>query len=158
MVENKELQEEKLTIDENVEYYKTMMRFSFKLVHYFNDFWKEILKEVNINQTEFVILGVVVDNPKLLQQEVVKIVGIDKSIVSRNMKRLEKKKLLTRTPNTEYNHAYFCEATALGEEVYQKVHEKGDPLIDKNFSVVNRSEIEQVRETLAKVWGHIYEE
>ena len=69
---------------EYVEYYKSLMRFSFKLVHRFNDFWKDILDEYDLNQTEFLILGVVFDNPGLSQQEIVKIVGADKSIVSRN--------------------------------------------------------------------------
>ena len=157
MLEDKELQKRKRSNNENVEYYKSLMRFSFKLVHYFNAYWKEILGEFDINQTEFIILGVVVDNPRLLQQEIVNIVGTDKSIVSRNIKRLEKKKLVTRTPNLEYNHAYFCEATPLGEQIYEKVHEKGDPIIDETFSVVNRQEVEQARDTLMKIWGHIYE-
>ena len=36
---------------EYVEYYKSLMRFSFKLVHRFNDFWKEVLDEYGLNQT-----------------------------------------------------------------------------------------------------------
>ena len=157
MLEDKEHQKRRQTSTENVEYYKSLMRFSFRLVHYFNGYWKEILDEFDINQTEFIILGVVVDNPRLSQQDIVDIVGTDKSIVSRNIKRLEKKKMVTRTPNPEYNHGYFCEATALGEEVYQKVHDKGDPLIDKTFSAVDRKDVEKARDTLMKIWENMRE-
>lgn len=141
---------------EYVEYYKSLMRFSFKLVHRFNDFWKEVLDEYNMNQTEFLILGVVYDNPGLSQQEIVKIVGADKSIVSRNLKRLEKKELVMRRPNLEYNHGYFCETTEFGNKVYSEMHEKGDPLIKERFSLVTREELKAVNETLMTIWEHIY--
>ena len=36
---------------ECVEYYKSLMRFSFKLVHRFGEFWKEVLDEYGLNQT-----------------------------------------------------------------------------------------------------------
>ena len=141
---------------EYVEYYKSLMRFSFKLVHRFNDFWKEVLAEYNLNQTEFLILGVVYDNPGLSQQEIVKIVGTDKSIVSRNLKRLEKKELVMRRPNLEYNHGYFCETTEFGNKVYSEMHEKGDPLIEERFSLVSREELKAANETLMTIWEHIY--
>ena len=141
---------------EYVEYYKSLMRFSFKLVHRFNDFWKEVLDEYNLNQTEFLILGVVYDNPGLSQQEIVKIVGADKSIVSRNLKRLEKKELVMRRPNLEYNHGYFCETTEFGNKVYSEMHEKGDPLIEERFSLVTRDELKAANETLMTIFEHIY--
>ena len=141
---------------EYVEYYKSLMRFSFKLVHRFNDFWKEVLDEYNMNQTEFLILGVVYDNPGLSQQEIVRIVGADKSIVSRNLKRLEKKELVMRRPNLEYNHGYFCETTEFGNKVYSEMHEKGDPLIKERFSLVTREELKAANETLMTIWEHIY--
>ena len=141
---------------EYVEYYKSLMRFSFKLVHRFNDFWKEVLDEYNLNQTEFLILGVVYDNPGLSQQEIVKIVGADKSIVSRNLKRLEKKDLVMRRPNLEYNHGYFCETTEFGNKVYSEMHEKGDPLIEERFSLVTSDELKAANETLMTIWEHIY--
>ena len=141
---------------EYVEYYKSLMRFSFKLVHRFNDFWKEVLDEYNLNQTEFLILGVVYDNPGLSQQEIVKIVGADKSIVSRNLKRLEKKDLVMRRPNLEYNHGYFCETTEFGNKVYSEMHEKGDPLIEERFSLVSSDELKAANETLMTIFEHIY--
>ena len=141
---------------EYVEYYKSLMRFSFKLVHRFNDFWKEVLDEYNLNQTEFLILGVVYDNPGLSQQEIVKIVGADKSIVSRNLKRLEKKDLVMRRPNLEYNHGYFCETTEFGNKVYSEMHEKGDPLIEERFSLVTSDELKAANETLMTIFEHIY--
>ena len=141
---------------EYVEYYKSLMRFSFKLVHRFNDFWKEVLDEYNMNQTEFLILGVVYDNPGLLQQEIVRIMGADKSIVSRNLKRLEKRDLVMRRPNLEYNHGYFCDTTEHGKIVYQEMHEKGDPLIEERFSLVTSDELKAANETLMTIFEHIY--
>ena len=141
---------------EYVEYYKSLMRFSFKLVHRFNDFWKDVLDEYGLNQTEFLILGVVYDNPGLSQQEIVKIVGADKSIVSRNLKRLEKKDLVRRRPNIEYNHGYFCETTEYGDKIYGEIHEKGDPLIEERFSLVTKEELKKTNETLMTIWEHIY--
>ena len=146
-------------IEENseyVEYYKSLMRFSFKLVHRFSEFWKEVLTEYGLNQTEFLILGVVVDHPGLSQKEIVKIVGADKSIVSRNLKRLEKKELVSRRPNVEYNHGHFCETTEYGKKVYDEIHEKGDPLIEKRFSLVKLEELKMANETLMTIWEHIY--
>ncbi len=142
--------------NEYVEYYKSLMRFSFKMVHRFGEFWKEILDEYGINQTEFLILGVVVDNPGLSQQEIVKVVGTDKSIVSRNLKRLEKKELVKRSPNTDYNHGHFCETTELGKRIYDEIHEKGDPLIEKRFALVTAKELKNANETLMTIWEHIY--
>ena len=142
--------------NEYVEYYKSLMRFSFKLVHRFGEFWKEVLDEYDLNQTEFLILGVVVDNPGLSQQEIVKVVGADKSIVSRNLKRLEKKNLVKRSLNKEYNHGHFCETTEYGRKIYDEIHEKGDPLIEKRFSLVTREELKNANETLMTIWEHIY--
>lgn len=141
---------------EYVEYYKSLMRFSFKLVHRFNDFWKEVLDEYNMNQTEFLILGVVYDNPGLSQQEIVRIMGADKSIVSRNLKRLEKRDLVMRRPNLEYNHGYFCDTTEHGKKVYLEMHEKGDPLIEERFSLVTSDELKAANETLMTIFEHIY--
>ena len=141
---------------EYVEYYKSLMRFSFKLVHRFNDFWKEVLDEYGLNQTEFLILGVVYDNPGFSQQEIVRIVGADKSIVSRNLKRLEKKEMVRRTPNLEYNHGYFCETTEFGNNVYEEIHVKGNPLIERRFSLVTKDELKKANETLMTIFEHIY--
>ena len=156
MLTDKAIEKRVENSSEYVEYYKSLMRFSFKLVHRFNDFWKEVLDEYNLNQTEFLILGVVYDNPGLSQQEIVKIVGTDKSIVSRNLKRLEKKSLVQRRPNLEYNHGYFCETTEYGSKVYAEMHEKGDPLIEERFSLVTREELKKANETLMTIWEHIY--
>ena len=156
MLTDKSIEKRIENCSEYVEYYKSLMRFSFKLVHRFNDFWKEVLDEYNLNQTEFLILGVVYDNPGLSQQEIVKIVGTDKSIVSRNLKRLEKKELVMRRPNLEYNHGYFCETTEFGNKVYSEMHEKGDPLIEERFSLVSREELKAANETLMTIWEHIY--
>ena len=145
-----------VTENDYVEYYKSLMRFSFKLVHRFSDFWKEVLDEYELNQTEFLILGVVADNPGVSQQEIVKYVGADKSIVSRNLKRLEKKELVQRRPNEEYNHGHFCETTEYGQKVYEEIHEKGDPLIERRFSLVTRDELKTASETLMTIWEHIY--
>ena len=156
MLADKSIEKRIENSSEYVEYYKSLMRFSFKLVHRFNDFWKEVLDEYNLNQTEFLILGVVYDNPGLSQQEIVKIVGADKSIVSRNLKRLEKKELVMRRPNLEYNHGYFCETTEFGNKVYSEMHEKGDPLIEERFSLVTRDELKAANETLMTIFEHIY--
>ena len=156
MLTDKSIEKKIENSSEYVEYYKSLMRFSFKLVHRFNDFWKEVLDEYNLNQTEFLILGVVYDNPGLSQQEIVKIVGADKSIVSRNLKRLEKKDLVMRRPNLEYNHGYFCETTEFGNKVYSEMHEKGDPLIEERFSLVTSDELKAANETLMTIFEHIY--
>ena len=156
MLTDKDIERRREKSNEYVEYYKSLMRFSFKLVHRFGEFWKEVLDEYGLNQTEFLILGVVVDNPGLSQQEIVKVVGADKSIVSRNLKRLEKKELVRRSPNTEYNHGYFCETTEMGKKMYDEIHEKGEPLIEKRFSLVSREELKNANETLMTIWEHIY--
>ena len=145
-----------VTENDYVEYYKSLMRFSFKLVHRFSDFWKEVLDEYELNQTEFLILGVVADNPGVSQQEIVKYVGADKSIVSRNLKRLEKKELVKRSHNREYNHGHFCETTELGNKIYDEIHEKGEPMIERRFSLVNQEDLKRANETLMTIWEHIY--
>lgn len=157
MFSDKDIEKRAEKSSEYVEYYKSLMRFSFKLVHRFNDFWKEILEQYDLNQTEFLLLGVVYDNPGLSQQEIVKVVGADKSIVSRNLKRLEKKNLVHRRPNLEYNHGYFCETTEYGRKIYEEMHEKGDPLIEDRFSLVSLKELKTANETLMTIWEHIYE-
>lgn len=156
MITDRDIERRIAGSSEGVEYYKSLMRFSFKLVHRFNDFWKEVLDEYGLNQTEFLILGVVVDNPGLSQQEIVKIVGADKSIVSRNLKRLEKKELVKRSHNDEYNHGHFCETTELGKKIYDEIHEKGDPMIEKRFSLVEPEDMKKANETLMTIWEHIY--
>jgi len=156
MTTDKDIERRLENNSEYVEYYKSLMRFSFKLVHRFNDFWKETLDEYGLNQTEFLILGVVVDNPGLSQKEIVKVVGVDKSIVSRNLKRLEKKGLVERGHSSEYNHGHVCETTELGRKMYDEIHEKGDPLIEERFSLVTREELKDANETLMTIWEHIY--
>lgn len=156
MFEKKEQKRRKITRSDQVEYYKSLMRFSFKMVHRFSDFWKDIIEEYDLNQTEFLILGVVVDHPGLSQQDIVKYVGADKSIVSRNLKRLEKKGLVNRRPNAEYNHGHFCETTEYGKQVFHEIHTKGDPLIEKRFSLVEEEELKQTSEILMKLWEDIF--
>ncbi|MBR5598186.1 MAG: MarR family transcriptional regulator [Lachnospiraceae bacterium] len=156
MFEKKEIDRRKITRSEQVEYYKSWMRFSFKLVHRFSDFWKDIIVEYDLNQTEFLMLGVVVDHPGLSQQDIVKFVGVDKSIVSRTLKRLEKKDMVTRRPNAEYNHGHFCETTEYGKKVFHEIHAKGDPLIEKRFSLVGGDELKSASEILMRLWEDIY--
>ena len=156
MLNEKEKERRVTSESEYVEYYKSLMRFSFKLVHRFSEFWKDVLDEYGLNQTELLILGVVADNPGVSQQEIVKFVGADKSIVSRNLKRLEKKEMVRRRHNKDYNHGHFCEATEYGMKAYKEIHEKGDPLIEKRFSVVDPEEVHMASETLMKIWEHIY--
>lgn len=139
-----------------IEQYKSLMRISFKLVHRFSEFWKDIIAEYGLNQTEFLILGVVADCPGLSQQEIVNLVGVDKSIVSRNLKRLEKRNIVERSLNTEYHHGYFCYATELGLTIYNQIHEKGNPLIEKRFLLADSKDIERVKETLMTIFEHIY--
>ena len=43
MFEDKNRKKEEKNSRECVEYYKSLMRFAFKLVHRFNEFWKDIL-------------------------------------------------------------------------------------------------------------------
>ena len=69
---------------------------------------------------------------------------------------IEKKAMVTRRPNAEYNHGYFCETTEYGNKAYEAIHEKGNPLIEKRFSVVEQEEIHAASETLMKIWEHIY--
>lgn len=156
MITDKDIERRIENSNEYIEYYKSLMRFSFKMVHRFSEFWKEVLDEYGLNQTEFLILGVVVDNPGLSQQEIVKVVGADKSIVSRNLKRLEKRDLVKRRPNTNYNHGHFCETTEVGKRMYAEIHEKGDSLIEKRFSVVEPENLKKANETLMRIWEHIY--
>lgn len=156
MLTDKNIQDVNDDSEKCVEYYKALMRFSFKLVHRFNEFWKEVLDEYGLNQTEFLILGVVEDNPGLSQQEIVYIVGADKSIVSRNLKKLEKKGMVMRKPNMVYNHGHFCETTEYGKQVFKEIHEKGDPLIKERFSLVDLKDVENANETLMTIWNHIY--
>ena len=156
MLNSKERDRRIKTGNDYVEYYKSLMRFSFKLVHRFGEFWNEIINEYGLNQTEFLILGVVADNPGLSQQEIVRYVGADKSIVSRTLKRLEKKEMVMRKPNMEYNHEHFCDVTEYGRKVYEEIHEKGDPLIEKRFSIVEHEDIQTASEILMKIWEHIY--
>lgn len=156
MMTEKDIEKRMENSSEYVEYYKSLMRFSFKLVHRFGEFWKEVLDEYGLNQTEFLILGVVVDNPGLSQQEIVKVVGADKSIVSRNLKRLETMELVRRSPSTIHNHGYVCETTEYGERIYKEMHEKGDPLIEKRFSLVDSQALKTANETLMTIWEHIY--
>lgn len=156
MLTDKDIEKRIANSNEYVEYYKSLMRFSFKLVHRFSEFWKEVLDEYGLNQTEFLILGVVVDNPGLSQQEIVKVVGADKSIVSRNLKRLEKKELVKRRPSTMHNHGHVCETTEYGEKIYKEMHEKGDPLIENRFSLVDSEDLKIANETLMTIWEHIY--
>lgn len=156
MITDKDIERRIENSNEYIEYYKSLMRFSFKMVHRFSEFWKEVLDEYGLNQTEFLILGVVVDNPGLSQQEIVKVVGADKSIVSRNLKRLEKRDLVKRRPNTNYNHGHFCETTEAGKRMYAEIHEKGDSLIEKRFSVVEPENLKKANETLMRIWEHIY--
>ena len=67
MFSDKDIEKRAEKSSEYVEYYKSLMRFSFKLVHRFNDFWKEILDQYDLNQTEFLLLGVVYDKITLIK-------------------------------------------------------------------------------------------
>ena len=50
MTRDKDIERRLENNSEYVEYYKSLMRFSFKLVHRFGEFWKEVLDELgNIN-------------------------------------------------------------------------------------------------------------
>lgn len=106
------------------------------------------LKYVDLSSGLYPILIKVYRNEKISQEELASVLHVNESTVTRNLDKLEKKGLITKTPEKRKK---IISVTQKGAEIAQKVmdfDEKWDDKIKKNL---NDSEFKDFQKLLIKI-------
>ena len=101
----------------------------WKTSNYWQSNLRKILKSFNISLNEYLILQstrlLVSRNKEISQNEIAKLIGMNISVVSVNLKLLEYKKYITRNNHSD-NRKKIVKILKIGNDLYDSVH----PLIE----------------------------
>lgn len=106
------------------------------------------LKDVNLSSGLYPLLINVYKNEDISQEELASKIHVNESTVTRNLNKLEKKGLITKTPQKRKK---IIKVTPKGGEIAQKVldyDEKWDELIQKNLT---QKEFQDFKKLLIKI-------
>ena len=77
--------------------------------------------QFNTTLTEFRILTMLAVEPNINAQRIIELIGLDKAGVSRTIKQLHEKALLTVTPDPQDLRSNTLQLTASGQALYDEV-------------------------------------
>lgn len=109
------------------------------------------LKQYNLTSSEGTVLLILKECHKLYQEDIIKKLQIDKSAVTRILKRMEKKNLIRRIPAPNDKRCYLIEITKTGLEkqrLVDNVFSKKDHDIAAGLSKDEQNELRRMLEII----------
>lgn len=109
------------------------------------------LKQYNLTSSEGTVLLILKECHKLYQEDIIKKLQIDKSAVTRILKRMEKKNLIKRIPAPNDKRCYLIEITKTGLEkqrLVDNVFSKKDHDIAAGLSKDEQNELRRMLEII----------
>ncbi|MEE3897238.1 MarR family winged helix-turn-helix transcriptional regulator [Priestia megaterium] len=116
-------------------------RFYTKVLGLFNT---QIL-DTNYSLTEARILFEISERTECIANNLVQELDIDRSYMSRILRKLEKEKLIEKKSSTTDNRKNFLFLTKKGEELLDKINIQSDEQISQLFNGLTDSEINEIR-------------
>ena len=109
------------------------------------------LKQYNLTSSEGTVLLILKECHKLYQEDIIKKLQIDKSAVTRILKRMEKKNLIRRIPAPNDKRCYLIEITKAGlekQKLVDNVFSKKDHDIAAGLSKDEQNELRRMLEII----------
>ena len=100
--------------------------------------------QFNTTLTEFRILTMLAVEPNINAQRIIELIGLDKAGVSRTIKQLHEKALLTVTPDPQDLRSNTLQLTASGQALYDEVLIAAQEREQKLLAEFNHMEIENL--------------
>ncbi len=100
--------------------------------------------QFNTTLTEFRILTMLAVEPNINAQRIIELIGLDKAGVSRTIKQLHEKALLTVTPDPQDLCSNTLQLTASGQALYDEVLIAAQEREQKLLAEFNHMEIENL--------------
>ena len=107
--------------------------------------------QFNTTLTEFRILTLLAVEPNINAQRIIELIGLDKAGVSRTIKQLHEKALLTVTPDPQDLRSNTLQLTASGQALYDEVLIAAQEREQKLLAEFNHMEIENLIYLLNKL-------
>ena len=107
--------------------------------------------QFNTTLTEFRILTMLAVEPNINAQRIIELIGLDKAGVSRTIKQLHEKALLTVTPDPQDLRSNTLQLTASGQALYDEVLIAAQEREQKLLAEFNHMEIENLIYLLNKL-------
>ena len=107
--------------------------------------------QFNTTLTEFRILTMLAVEPNINAQRIIELIGLDKAGVSRTIKQLHEKALLTVTPDPQDLRSNTLQLTASGQALYAEVLIAAQEREQKLLAEFNHMEIENLIYLLNKL-------
>ena len=107
--------------------------------------------QFNTTLTEFRILTMLAVEPNINAQRIIELIGLDKAGVSRTIKQLHEKALLTVTPDPQDLRSNTLQLTASGQALYDEVLIAAQEREQKLLAEFNHMEIENLIYLLTKL-------
>ena len=111
------------------------------------------LKHLNLTEGQVPCLMVLSKNPGITQDELAKILHIDKGTIARAVRKLEEKELLDRIQDQKNRRRYLLSLTSKGDDRIPEIlsaEEKWEKLIFTGFPDEERSHVVNCVKILAK--------
>ena len=115
-------------------------------------------KEYDITYNNFLIIEIIYSNPNIHQRDLSKLILMGTSNLSRELERLENKKLITRTlTEKDKKRVKLLNLTPLGKEVYKKIESAWESYITNLESIYTSQELKTFTELLLKMKSKLTE-
>ena len=107
--------------------------------------------QFNTTLTEFRILTMLAVEPNINAQRIIELIGLDKAGVSRTIKQLHEKALLTVTPDPQDLRSNTLQLTASGQALFDEILVSAQAREQKLLAEFNHMEIENLIYLLNKL-------
>ncbi|MGM0213819.1 MarR family winged helix-turn-helix transcriptional regulator [Enterococcus sp. AZ109] len=108
-------------------------------------------KEMDLNRGQYLYLVRICENPGIIQEQLAELIKVDRTTISRAIKRLEEKGFIDRLAddtNKKIKHLY---ATEKGQEVYPHIIRENEYSNQTALAGLTVAEIQQLENYLNKV-------
>lgn len=122
-------------------------RFYTKVLGLFNT---QIL-DTDYSLTEARILFEISERTECIANNLVQELNIDRSYMSRILRKLERQELIERKSSTTDNRKNFLFLTKKGEELLDKINIQSDEQVNQLFNGLTESEINEIRISMLKI-------
>jgi DNA-binding MarR family transcriptional regulator len=126
-------------------------RFYTKVLGLFNN---QIL-DTDYSLTEARILFEISERTECIANNLVQELNIDRSYMSRILRKLEREELIEKKSSTIDNRKNFLFLTKKGEELLDKINIQSDDQINQLFNGLTDSEINEIRNSMMVIKGKL---
>ncbi|MFC3746995.1 MarR family winged helix-turn-helix transcriptional regulator [Paenibacillus sp. GCM10012306] len=122
-------------------------RFYTKILGLFNNH----LLDTNYSLTEARVLLEISARTDCIANQLVQELNIDRSYMSRILRKLEREELIEKKSSTTDSRKSFLLLTKKGEEILGEIHRQSDKQIDQLYNGLSDSEVNEILNSMMKI-------